>query len=111
MCGDRGRMTRKSGRRLGRAEGGPGQRRTGGVERRPMEYGEGLCEAVGWPVRGSGASRADLGAGEGRRRWGHGLYIGEGGGGARVRSFFPKFNDFRRWLPRVNRRYFFHRLI
>jgi hypothetical protein len=46
MCGGRGRMTRKSGRRLGRAEGGPGQRRTGGVERRPMEYGEGLCEAV-----------------------------------------------------------------
>jgi hypothetical protein len=42
------------------------RRRTCGAERQPMEYGEGLCRAVGRLEKGGGAAHVNLGVGDGR---------------------------------------------
>jgi hypothetical protein len=42
------------------------RRRTCGAERQPVEYGEGLCRAVGRLEKGGGAAHVNLGAVDGR---------------------------------------------
>jgi hypothetical protein len=67
-------------------------RRTCGVERRPVEYGEGLRRAVGRPEMGDDDTHVDLRDGEGRERWSWSppYSMGERDGVERACIFFPK---------------------